>query len=240
MSLRIRVIQKLIWLNEKLIFYPRLKRYYKSKKLPENPVILDVGANKGQSIDFFLSLYPAAKIYAFEPNITLYSELKRKYSNLDEQVLLFNYGISDVDGVKVFSETVMSETSTFEDINPDSKYLETKARVLGIPKEKMISNSYEMRVVALRNFLSNEKLTDIDIIKIDVEGHEEKCIRGLFPLNNGLRVRIIQLESHNDDMYRSNSLSPDKLITDFNYHLARVVNHGFGDFQELLFESKTN
>jgi hypothetical protein len=34
-----------------------------------NPIFFDVGANKGQSIDRFLNLYPNSLIHSFEPNI---------------------------------------------------------------------------------------------------------------------------------------------------------------------------
>ena len=51
------------------IFYGRL--------LSKNPTIVDVGANKGQTIDIFTKIFPKSKIYAFEPSET-YEFLKKK------------------------------------------------------------------------------------------------------------------------------------------------------------------
>jgi hypothetical protein len=52
-----------------IFFYPKLKRFYKKNLKKTNINILDVGANKGQSIDFFLKVNSnIAKIDAFEPN----------------------------------------------------------------------------------------------------------------------------------------------------------------------------
>ena len=52
MSLRTKLIQSIIHINENIFFYPKLKNFYKS--IINNDVcILDVGSNKGQSIDFF-------------------------------------------------------------------------------------------------------------------------------------------------------------------------------------------
>lgn len=54
MSFRIKIIQKLVHINEGIFFYPKLKRFYIKNLRKKNLCILDVGANKGQSIDFFL------------------------------------------------------------------------------------------------------------------------------------------------------------------------------------------
>jgi hypothetical protein len=55
MNIRIKFIQFLININENIIFYPRLRTFYKSRKSDQYnmTIIFDVGANKGQSIDFF-------------------------------------------------------------------------------------------------------------------------------------------------------------------------------------------
>ena len=55
------------------------KKFYQ-KLLPKNPIIIDVGANKGQTIDFFLKIFSKPKIYAFEPSDT-YKFIKNKYKS---------------------------------------------------------------------------------------------------------------------------------------------------------------
>ena len=51
------------------------------------------------------------------------------------------------------------------------------------------------------NFIFKEKIKEIDLIKIDVEGHEINVLRGLFNKKSS-RIKYIQL-SHNDDLYVS-------------------------------------
>ena len=77
MNIRIIIIQFLISINENIFFYPRLRRFYKRKNIDQDnaTIIFDVGANKGQSIDFFSKIYKNVKIYAFEPNPKLYNYL---------------------------------------------------------------------------------------------------------------------------------------------------------------------
>lgn len=47
-----------------------------------SPYILDVGANVGQSVDWLLSLFPAARIYCFEPHEGAFEKLTEKYGSL--------------------------------------------------------------------------------------------------------------------------------------------------------------
>ncbi len=72
MALRTRLIQMLIDLNERIIFYPSLKKFYRNKISNKPIIVLDVGSNKGQSIDFFLSINSTAQIIGFEPNLKLF------------------------------------------------------------------------------------------------------------------------------------------------------------------------
>ncbi len=68
MNIRTQIVQKLVHVNEAIFFYPKLKRFYIENLKKESISILDVGANKGQSIDFFLKVNPNAEFDAFEPN----------------------------------------------------------------------------------------------------------------------------------------------------------------------------
>ncbi|MFK7935522.1 MAG: FkbM family methyltransferase, partial [Saprospiraceae bacterium] len=201
MSIRTKVIQAVVGLNEKIIFYPRLKQFYSSALSKSAPTILDVGSNKGQSVDFFLNIYPKATIYGFEPNTSLYQRLINRYRSRN-QIQFKNLGVSSQEGTLLFHENIMDETSTFETLNKDSEYLKKKAKVLGVSTDTIIKDSYEVNVTTLDNFIDTIPEEFVDVLKIDVEGHEFDCLSGLF---NGTRthfpIRYIQLESHHDDMY---------------------------------------
>ena len=62
------------------------------------PVIFDVGANVGQSIDLFSQLFPQSSIYSFEPAADCFALLKRKYKN--DRVRLFQAALSSSDGAR--------------------------------------------------------------------------------------------------------------------------------------------
>ena len=240
MSLRTQIIQKLVHINEGIFFYPKLKRFYLDNLKKGNVNILDVGANKGQSIDFFLKVNPNASFDAFEPNKKLFLHLQDKYKSA-KNISLHNFGVSNIKGELVFHENILDETSTFETLNLDSKYLEKKAKVLGVSKESIIVDSYKVPVIRLADFLKENPGKEYDILKIDVEGHELQCLQGLFSDEKEIfPIRFIQLESHNDDMYLSNNQHHEieAILNKNGFEKAAEIKHGFGDFAEIIFENK--
>ena len=55
------------------------KKFYNEIISKKNPVIFDIGANKGQTIEFFLKIFKNPKIYAFEPSRDVYKILEQNY-----------------------------------------------------------------------------------------------------------------------------------------------------------------
>lgn len=240
MNIRTHVIQKLIHINEAIFFYPKLKVFYK-KNLKKSVInILDVGANKGQSIDFFLNINCKAIINAFEPNRKLFTCLEKKFIG-NANISLHNVGVSKIKGELDFNENILDETSTFEPLNFDSKYLEKKAKILGVSKENIIVDRYKVNVIRLVDFIKLDANVFYDVLKIDVEGHELQVLEGLFiDKNIQMPIRLIQLESHNDDMYMSNCKHEniEKILNSNGFFEIAKIKHGFGDFAEIIYENR--
>ncbi len=237
-SLRTKIVQKLVHLNEGLFFYPKLRRFYKSV-LKSRPVrIIDVGANKGQSIAFFLDIDPAAEIDAFEPNASLYESVRNKYK-AQPAIRLHNVGASNIDGELEFLENLLDETSTFEPLNYDSDYLIKKAKILGVKPEGLVARKYKVPVVRLCDFLRGKEGI-IDVLKIDVEGHELSVLQGLFAQDSqNCPLRFIQLEQHNHDMYKSHDTHRiDPLLNENGFREVARIKHAFGDFAEIIYKNQ--
>ena len=68
----------------RIIDYPNKLKilFFFKKKLRKKALnIIDIGAHKGETIDFFLKNFNINKIISFEPNYKLYQNLKNKYLN---------------------------------------------------------------------------------------------------------------------------------------------------------------
>lgn len=237
---RIKLIRSLIEINENLIFYPRLKKTYNEMfALAPLKKAIDVGVNRGQTVDFFKKIDKNVEIIGFEPNKSLFQAI---INSKIENLTIFNYGCSDIEGQLEFHENILDESSTFETTNPNSKWLLKKARILGVNPEGLITNSYKVTVVSLSRFLNkNLNVQKVDILKIDVEGHELKVLKGLFSENLRAHIRFIQVEVHHDDMYFENKKSDIfEILMSNNFKLFKEVKHGFGSFSDLIFINEKN
>jgi FkbM family methyltransferase len=239
-TLRINLIKFTINIIERFTFEKKLRKYYKEVLGTGIRVIIDVGVNKGQTIDFFLRINPNCTIYGFEPNPTLFKYLEKKYKHL-KNIRLFNMGVSSQNGELIFNENVLNHTSTFENLNMDSEYLKKKAKILGVPVEKIVKSSYPVKTITLAEFIQANVTTDIDILKIDTEGHEYACLLGLFKDKLNVHIKYLQLESHNDDMYEVSKSSNDipVLLKQNKFELAKKISHSIGEFDELIYQYKS-
>lgn len=236
--LRIKLIKYIIDLNESLVFERRLRSYYRSVFGDNLTTVVDVGANKGQSIDFFKIINKDCSVYAFEPNKTLYNKLLDKYK-ADKKVKVFNMGVSDSLGTKEFYQNVLDYTSSFEPVNQDSVYLQKKAMILGVKSENIVNATYDVETTTLSHFINTTINSPIDVLKIDVEGHEYPCLLGLFDEKLNVQIKYIQLEQHNDDMYANATSFKEitKLLNTHGFILTTTVRHGFGNLDEVIFEN---
>lgn len=237
LKLRLSIIRALIDLNEKFIFERRLKKFYHRKDIICS--VIDVGANKGQTIDFFLKLNPKCNIYSFEPHPKLFSFLQSKYKKIPN-VKIFNLGISNLTGEKLFYENLLDYTSSFEHLNPKSVYLAKKAKILGTNIDQIVVSEYRVETIRLSDFINNTQLSNIDVIKIDTEGHEYCCLQGLFNEFNLPEIKYIQIENHNNDMYLDGGdyKSITTLLNSNDFYEAECISHGFGNFNEIIFNKK--
>ena len=104
-----------------LSFDKKLEHIMKSLVKKNEPVIFDVGANQGDSIDRYRKIFPFGMIYSFEPNIKLYDLIKNKYSR-DKNVYIYDLGISDKTDNSKLNVSSNHLMSSIEEINYDSEF----------------------------------------------------------------------------------------------------------------------
>lgn len=77
--------------------FPTLKEV--SEKLTTDQCIYDIGGNIGEITNLFHEYYPDNEIYTFEPVISNFKELKRKFINIDN-IKLNNIALGSLNGEK--------------------------------------------------------------------------------------------------------------------------------------------
>jgi len=132
----------------------QVKEYFDEEQLKfscskKEPVIIDCGSNVGVSVLYFKSLFPAARIMAFEPDGAIFNYLKENLNtNGVKDVNLVNKAVwTNENGIEFGSEGA----------DGGSVFFEGGAKIL-VP------------TVSLKKIL--EQHDSVDMLKIDIEGAE--------------------------------------------------------------------
>jgi FkbM family methyltransferase len=198
--------------------------------------VLDIGANKGQSVSFFKKIYPNSKIIAFEPSEKTFNLLSGFIrDNLYRDVSIYQVGIGEINGELNFYESILDETSTFSLPDENSQYLKDKNRIL-FQKNENAFRTVTAKITTIDRFIEENQISSVDILKIDVEGFELEVLNGA---RNALvkgEIRIIQLERHSDDMRVDRYPLIHELLSINGYRQVQEIKHPFGDFHEILYQ----
>ncbi len=194
----------------------KIVNFFKTEKIKINS-FFDVGAHNGETANLFNKYFKINKIFCFEVSKFNYENLKKKVKKKDN-VLMFNYGLGNKEGENSFSQLEESSSSTLVEINKNSKYFLNKKKILNFffKKDFKISPSI-VKIRMLKNFMGENSLKYIDILKIDTEGYEFNVIKGAEEKIKN--INYIYFEHHFDDMLK-------KKYTLTNIH-NYLENNGF-------------
>ena len=210
----------------------------------EYPMIFDIGGHKGQSIDYFLDLFPNAKIYSFEPDPDSFEILSGKQSN---NVKVFNIAVSDKIGSATFFRNNISHTNSLHKININSSdsIRATEERKIEQSKYSDEINS-EITVVTttLNDFTNKHSLQSIDLLKIDVQGAEESVLSGGEDVFDMVKSIIVEISLY--DFYEKSSsfLGIESILMPAGFKLFSILDisrnpmNGRTDWVEVLYRKK--
>jgi FkbM family methyltransferase len=162
--------------------------------------IIDIGANEGQFAKKIHKILPKAKVYSFEPLNDCYCKLVSNLKHISGS-RAFNFALGDVD-----DNNVEMRRSIF---SPSSSLL----KMAKLHKEEFPYTDGEMlEKISIRRLdgIANElDMEDNILVKIDVQGFEEKVITGGTKTISMSTVVII--ESSIEQLYEGQS-SVDRIV----------------------------
>ena len=170
------------------------------KNLFEINVFFDVGAHRGETIEFFNKNFKVKNFYCFEASSINFENLKKKILNIKNQnINFFNYAIGEDENIVDFYQLEESSSSTLTKINKDSNYYKKKMKILNLfnLKKKLIKQN-KVKTITLSKFIKENNIKNIDILKIDTEGYEYKVLIGAKEEIG--KIKYIYFEHHFDDM----------------------------------------
>jgi len=157
------------------------KRLHHFIRDPSSPIFFDVGANIGDYSTRLLTHFPDANIVAFEPNPDVFKTLLLHWKSPPPPL---NIGLSDTPGtisLHIPTNRSLSEfASVYRDINSDVHH--------------EASSAIQITMDTLDNIAFKLGIHHIDLLKIDVEGHELAVLLGGRQLLSENKISVIQLE----------------------------------------------
>jgi FkbM family methyltransferase len=156
------------------VFYD-IQRFSQKKDLK---VLLDVGANVGQTATGLVQYFPKSQIYCFEPVSTSFKTLSSKFSHR-ANVHCIQKGIGSVNG---FANIVLHHDSQLNTIIANGPREDSK-----IGEEKIILETIDRFSIA-------ENIRYIDFLKMDVQGWEMEVLLGAETLLRDKRIHFIYTE----------------------------------------------
>jgi FkbM family methyltransferase len=192
-------------------------------------VVLDIGANIGAAAVFFASTCPSAQIFAFEPAKAAYELLERN-AKLSSRIAPYNFGMYAADReVPLYKGAVDSVTGSVGE---------------------SVENRTESETVILRdirNWMDENAITAVDILKIDTEGCELPILKRIADLLPA--TKIIHLEYHSESdrkeidqfLGETHVLAAGKILHQHRGELTYIGRATFADPRELnQYEIKVN
>jgi FkbM family methyltransferase len=187
----------------------------------ENPVILDVGANRGQTIEMLCETFVSPQIFAFEPSLSVFNELQREHG--DRCRNLFHMALGAHDDVKEFINYERSEFSSFHRLAPSALHELSEIKVRSIE---------QVQVRSLDSLFPELGEAEIDLLKIDTQGHDLDVLKGARMLFQQGVVKRVLVEMNFVPMYEGEGAALE-IMSFLGGHRLSLVNlyetsHGGG------------
>lgn len=183
--------------------------------------IFDVGAHQGESLESFVRDYPEAQKYCFEPSPSSFKILAEKVADLDN-VAIYEFALGSEPGQK---ELHLSSESSL-------------CNSFAVTEEPGVGSSCLAEIDTLENFVARNKISQIDILKIDVEGFEREVLAGARSLLESQRIKMLYIECElveTDYMFVSVD-ELGKILGEFGYKIFGIYDQTlrWGGYQEIL------
>ncbi len=191
---------KYIFLNFKFLRHIYYNIYnqkflnFKNLNLNTNSIVLDIGANLGEITHYVYDNYKC-NIYCYEPNKKIFKILNHYFKNNDK-IKCFNFAISDKNG---FANLYLHNL-----INKNSIKYSTASSMIKQKDNINSKNFYKVKTSSILEIIN--QFNYIDLIKIDIEGHEYEILPEIIKNKNKIKRVICELHG-NPDKNKNNFLN---------------------------------
>lgn len=170
--------------------------------------VIDIGANVGQTATEMRKRFPDADIYSFEPLKECFDELVAAMKG-DARFRAWNVGIGEKKESVTMHRNPYSQSSSILDM--EQLHRDT------FPESRGEEKNITIRIERLDDLLRVADLRREILFKIDVQGYEDKAIRGSLGMLRASKVVLI--ENSFMSLYKGQPLFADiyKMLTELGF-----------------------
>ena len=168
---------------------------------------VDVGAYRGETLRQALAHGPTiSKAYLFEPNPESYDSLASALDSLSVEVQLSHSAVSDSE-----SDLILTPRGSMSQVRP-------------LDDDRPSPNEVHVSATTLDTWMAQEGIRSINILKVDVEGHEPSVFSGAAEALSNDRVDVIYVETGFDPENKQQAFLPelDCLLQGYGYRVFKV------------------
>ena len=190
-------------------------------------VILDIGANiGGLSLPFAKIYVPLGKVYSFEPDLEVISQLKKnieinhlKNITVVPKALQENAGIQEIEFTQRRQNDEADRTnrglSTIQEVDHNYRKLFTLKKQI-------------VKCTTIDHFVEEKQIEKIELIKIDVEGSEIRVLNGgINTIQRDLPIIVYEFSSIYDEMFNfPNTKKTFQFMKDKGYQQFKIIKEG--------------
>lgn len=198
-------------------------KYIKTRLGANRVRIFDVGANVGDWGSKVLEYFDPDNIdvFAFEPSGFTFEKLRERFRK-NPNFHLFNYGLGDQN----------TQTSLFSNAPASGIASLYRRRLDHFGADSCLDMDEMVAIQTLDTFCKREKISNIDFLKLDVEGHELKVLEGAKYLLESDAIRFIQFEFGGCNIDSRTYFQDFFYLLNGKYRLSRILKDGLQSITE--------
>ncbi|MDJ0795475.1 MAG: FkbM family methyltransferase [Calothrix sp. MO_167.B12] len=188
-------------------------------KRDNKSVFIDVGANNGQSLLLIKSIDNQTETHCFEPFSSLTDLLNNlcKKNKWESTVKINNFLLGDFEGMR---NLYFCDGST-----------DTASTVQGF--QSIYNTSIPIKQITLDRYINQYNISNVSIIKIDVEGGELEVLKGAkYTLQTMKPHIIIELLYTENEEHLCRQKTLINLLKNFGYRFHQIQEYGSLCFQD--------
>ena len=200
----------------------------------KDKIVFDVGCFRGTFTENFIKneqkLGIKSNFFLFDPNPNVKSYIKRLLQN--EKVKYFNFAFDNSNTNKkfylnTFMEPAGSSLNTL--LKDDKKWTSSRKFIMQILQPfKRIGGFSEINVQTqtLDNFCMDEKIENIDVLKVDTEGNDLNVLKGAKKLLSENKIKVIYTEISSTKInFKEKEKNTIDFLNSYNFDLRKIYKN---------------